>query len=114
MHLDTALGCGQQGGMQFLPDLVLEQDEGLQHHLAPGLGNGVEHTREELLAVFQQLEVVARNPAGLAWQAESRALHSRISAAKGAWSESLSQGFLGSDSGACTAALRTKMRSSAR
>ncbi|MNU93465.1 hypothetical protein D3C71_834070 [compost metagenome] len=64
MHLDTALGCGQQGGMQFLPDLVLEQDEGFQHHLAPGLGNGVEHTREELLAVFQQLEVVARNPAG--------------------------------------------------
>lgn len=107
MHLHAPPGGRQQRGVQLLADLVLEQDEGFQHDLAPGFGNGLEHAGKELLAVFEQLEMVAGHPAGRAWRAEGRAFHSRISAARGAWSESLSQGFLGNANGECTVALRT-------
>jgi hypothetical protein len=40
--------------MQRHADLVLEEDEGLDDYLAPGLSNGIEHARKELLAVLQQ------------------------------------------------------------
>ncbi len=106
MHFHATLRGAQQRCVQLLADLVFKQDEGLQHHLVPGVGNCIEHAGEEFLAVLQQFEVVARHPAGGA-RCKEGAGHSRISAARGAWSESWSQGLRGSSSGACTAALRT-------
>ncbi|EWS52892.1 hypothetical protein X551_04317 [Methylibium sp. T29] len=95
-----AVACRrQQRGMQREPDLVLEQDEGLQQHLVARRGDGLEHAREVGLAVLQQREAVAVDPA---WRA-----HSEISAASGAWSDRCDHGLRGSTMGACTAALRT-------
>ncbi|MNT55898.1 hypothetical protein D3C72_1931670 [compost metagenome] len=63
MHLHPALCRSEQRGMQFLADLVVEQDEGFEHHLAACLANGIEHPGEEVLPVLEQLELVSRNPA---------------------------------------------------
>lgn len=102
VHLRAPVRGLQQRGVQAAADLVVEEDEGLQHDLAPGLGDGLEDAREELLAVLQQPELIARHPAG-----GSARPHSAISAASGAWSDSRFQGRRGRASGACTAAPRT-------
>src|SRR5690606_39298947 len=78
-------------------------------HLAARLADGLEHARKELLAVLQQLEMVARHPARGAARplGAGGAAHSAISAASGAWSDSRFQGWRGSGSGRCTEAPRT-------
>ena len=106
VHIHAPLRCAEQCRMQLPADLVVPQNEGFQHHLALGARDGLEHAGKEVLAIFQQFEVVPRNPAGRARRPEA-ARHSRISAASGAWSDSLFQGFLGICMGECTAALRT-------
>ncbi len=97
VHLGAAARGLAQRGMQAQADLVLEQDEGLDDHLAPRLADGLEHAREEGLAVFQQLDAVAPVPA----------VHSSTSATSGAWSDRCDQGRRGSTTGACASALRT-------
>ena len=68
------------------------------------VADGLEHARKELLAVFQQLDAVAADPA-LDYSVSGA--HSSISATSGAWSDRCDQGLRGSTTGACTAALRT-------
>jgi len=64
MHTYAPLRRAKQGGMQRTTDLVVEQDEGFQPHLAFGGLDGGEHAGKEVFSVFQQLEVVALHPAG--------------------------------------------------
>jgi hypothetical protein len=102
VDLHAAPGGGDQRLVQLQADLVLEQDEGLDDHLALGVGDAGEHAREELLAVLQQGELVARI------QRRSMAVSQRwISATSGAWSDRCDQGRRGSTTGRCTEQLRT-------
>ena len=55
VHLHAAPRGGHQRLVQLQTDLVLEQDEGLQHHLVLRHRDAREHAREELLAVLEQL-----------------------------------------------------------
>src|SRR5690606_9151769 len=71
--------------LQLLADLVVVDDEGFQQDLFPRLGHGLEHARVVLLAVDQQLDMVAIHPGSV---------HRLTSAAKGAWSERCDQGYL--------------------
>ena len=98
LHAHAALRGGDQHALQIEADLVLEQDEGLDQHLALCTLDGAEHGGEELLAVLEQAHAVAVDPL---WR------HSSISAASGAWSDRCDQGWRGSTMGWCTAALRT-------
>jgi hypothetical protein len=108
VDLGAALGGRAQGRVQLQADLVLEQDEGLDDHFAPGLPDGIEHARKELLAVLQQLDAVAADPVvvvvhGIA----AHSAHRSMSATSGAWSDRCDHGLRGSTTGACTPALRT-------
>ena len=98
LHAHAALRGGQQHALQLEADLVLEQDEGLDQHLALCTLDGAEHGGEELLAVLEQAHAVAVDPLQF---------HSSICAASGAWSDRCDQGWRGSTIGWCTAALRT-------
>ena len=64
-HVDphAARGGLEQRRLQRQADLVLEQDEGFKHHLAPGGGDAVKNARKKRLAVFQQVKRVAADPA---------------------------------------------------
>lgn len=93
-------------GVQVQTHLVLEQDEGLDDHLALRGADRLEHARKELLAVLQQLDAVARDP-GIAVAHGWMRLQRSISATSGAWSDRCDQGRRGSTTGACTPALRT-------
>ena len=64
-------------------DLVLEQDEGLDQHLGGRGFDGVEHGREERLAVLQQGHLVAVGPGRL---------HALTSTSSGAWSDRCDHG----------------------
>ena len=98
VHAHTALRRGQHGLLQRQPDLVLEEDEGLDQHLAARRADRLEDGRKERFAVFQQLRRIAGQPARL---------HSWISAAIGAWSDRPLQGRAGNSSGSCARTLRT-------
>jgi hypothetical protein len=87
-----------QHRMQFEPDLVLEQDEGLDDDLAARSAHRVEHCGEVLLSVLEQMRPGALGPVRL---------HSSISAASGAWSDSRAQGRSGIFIGACARAFLT-------
>jgi len=98
MHFDATPRCLDQHVAQFVADLVLEQDEGLDQHFALRLPNRVEHGGKELLAVDEQAQAVAAFPGRF---------HRLISAARGAWSDRWDQGRRGNTIGECTCALRT-------
>lgn len=76
--------------MQCSPDAVVEQDEGLDDHLALGRVDRAEHARKEDVAVFEQLDVGALHPARATDGAlqdpvlQDPVLHSAISATSGA------------------------------
>jgi hypothetical protein len=75
VDLDAATSRRHELGLQRQADLVLEDDEGLDDHLAPRCADRLEHGREVRLAVLEQADPVAAAPA--------RA-HRPISAASGA------------------------------
>ena len=95
-HLHPAL-CGlDQNPVQFMTDLVLEQNKGLQEDFLAGLAQGLEHLGEVRLTVFQQLHLVAGLPGvvqipgpGVIWwliggDVFHGAVHNSISTDKGA------------------------------
>src|SRR5690606_8465406 len=98
VDLDAAAGDLDEHPMQLDADLVLEQDEGLDQHLASRRGDRLEHAREILLAVLEQASLVAADPDGL---------HSTNSAASGAWSDSRDHGCGRNITGRAERTLRT-------
>ncbi|MNV60527.1 hypothetical protein D3C71_1529930 [compost metagenome] len=81
VHADAAPGGVNQGLLQSLPDLVVEQDEGFHQHFVLGRGDGLVHGGEIALAVFQQRVAVAFPPSQVSGG------HSAISADRGTWSD---------------------------
>src|SRR5690606_2328596 len=97
----AALGGFDQHLLQLLADGVLEDDEGFDQHLQTGLADGLEHAREVLLAVDQQVHPIAPAPGA----------HSRTSTASGAWSDRCDQGRRVSTLATLAVALRRYTRS---
>ena len=102
VDLHTPLRRLAHHGMERVANLVLDQDEGFDDDFVLCSTDGLEHAWKKRLAVFEQLDAVAADPARTTGRA-----HSLISATSGAWSDRCDQGFRGSTMGACTAALRT-------
>jgi hypothetical protein len=94
MHLRAVASRLQQRLLQLAAHLVVHQDEGLEQHLAPRLRDGLEHTRVVRLSVLEQDNLVAVGPS------EG---HSWISAASGAWSDSVAHGSRGRGNGCASA-----------
>ena len=86
--------------LQCQPDLVLEQDEGFDQHLASCAGDRLEYAREEGLAVLEEPQRAAG-----AWRIHA-AYHS-IRASSGAWSDRCDHGRPARTRGSCVVALRT-------
>ena len=106
-----------QPPVQFVADLVLEQDEGLDEDFRPRFADGGERAGEELLAVLQQLDAVAGTPCafGRARVGQSPAAavahrsapdSSRMPASNGAWSDRCDHGCAFSTVGSIARALR--------
>src|SRR5690606_9681376 len=98
IHGRTALCRRDQRLLQFDADLVFEEDEGLEQDFLLGLSNGLEHTRKEFLAVFQQLKTISVSPVKL---------HRCNSTASGRGSDRCVQGLLPRICGRWLVALRT-------
>ena len=61
--LDSALGGSEQGGMQLFSDRIFKPDKGLKDNFLLCLCNGVKDGGIVLIAVFQQLNLIAFTPA---------------------------------------------------
>ena len=98
LHPHAAAGGVDQHLLQFVADLVLVDDEGLDQHFVAGRADALEHPGVVLLAVDQQPYLIAFAPV---------VTHRWISTARGAWSERWDQGWLDSTTGSWLVALRT-------
>src|SRR5690606_27264885 len=83
-HMGAIARGADQCSLQLLANLVFQNDEGLQQHLLAGVADTFEHARKELLAVDQQVCIIAFTPDG--------SHQKRTSTDSGAWSDRCDQG----------------------